>query len=461
MGSYDVHIQQLHSGSQCAQQQAVAALSVLPLTPRNWLSAVGAIPRLLQLLRSSSTPVPQALAIQDLLHHISNFHEGGGDETAPDGVIPLLMSMLLRRDDLYARVVAARVLSSFAWHAGNHLKIIEAGAIGPLIQLLKSDSEPLQHPAVRTLFLLAEEDRGVAGILTDDAIGPLLQLLRSSALGVQLSAAEVVRVIARENTVKVAAAGAIPILVQLLKSSSNADVQREATQILGNLAGNLNIIAKVVAAGAIPVLVGILKTSGPSTERLRRESALALGRLAFRAQSDIIAAGAIEPLVSLLKSDSEDSQSDALFALLSLSFDNEAVQAEIVAAGAAAPVVRVLRRTTISELSQARAAMVLANVASHDAVPVVKAGAISLLIACLTASMTETQEHAAFALETISNDSNTHAEVLAAAPILPLVRGGGPEARNGGAAAALQCAHLPQAVCGRWRHSLPGTSAQI
>ena len=90
-------VQQLHSGSLSQQHQAVAALSVLPLTPQNWLSAVGAIPRLVQLFSHTSTTAPRVQAIQRSLLHIArcqSYSQGGGDGGAPDGVIPPLIPLL-------------------------------------------------------------------------------------------------------------------------------------------------------------------------------------------------------------------------------------------------------------------------------------------------------------------------------------------------------------------------------
>ena len=103
MGSYEELVQQLRSDSAPAQHQAVAALSKLPLVaPRSWLSAAGAIPRLVQLMHSASTAAPLALAIRYLLQHFSTFCECGEIQDfaeAPDGVIPPLVIMLRRRDD--------------------------------------------------------------------------------------------------------------------------------------------------------------------------------------------------------------------------------------------------------------------------------------------------------------------------------------------------------------------------
>ena len=111
MVSYEVLVRRLLSGTLSEQHQAVAALLLLPLTSRNWMSAVGAIPRLVQLLHSTSTTAPQIQAIHHLLNLIESSTAdviyGGGGDVAPDGIIPPLISLLLRHDD-------AAVLSSAA-----------------------------------------------------------------------------------------------------------------------------------------------------------------------------------------------------------------------------------------------------------------------------------------------------------------------------------------------------------
>ena len=118
MGSCEALVLQLLSGSPSEQHQAVAALSVLPLTSKNWLSAVGAIPRLIQLLCSTSRNEPQARATRCLLEHITTskaYLRGSGLEAAPDGVIPpLVSSLLLSHDDEYVCHVAALRLLKLA-----------------------------------------------------------------------------------------------------------------------------------------------------------------------------------------------------------------------------------------------------------------------------------------------------------------------------------------------------------
>ena len=422
MESYEALVQQLNSSTVSEQQQALAALSLQPLTPRNWLSAVRSIPRLVQLLRSTSSAGPQARVIRHLLQHISHFYEGGGGAAAPSGIVPSLVSLLLLQDDAFVCGVAERTLSTLANNANNHLQIMEAGAIAPLVQLLKSSSENLHGLAADTLAFLAEDSSARTRIVAAGAIEPLLHLLRTSTVAVQMTAAMAIRIIAGDYADLVAGAGAIPLLVQLLKSPS-VGVQDEATQTLGNLAcTSVNTIAQIVAAGAMPLLVGLLRISVSSaeTETLRREAAVTLGHLAVRAQSKAIAAGAIKPLVSLLTSGSEDTKLAALRALFNLSCESKAGQDGLAAAGAIAPIVQLLRAATPKEL-QAQAALTVANLASNNAELVIKAGAIPLIVKCMTAGSTETKQWAALALCYIASDFENQAALLAAAPLLPLV----------------------------------------
>ena len=419
MGSYEALIQQLHSGPASQQLGAVAALSELPLTPRNWLTAVGAIPRLIQLLHSASTKAPQARTIRCLLERISDCREGEGAPAAPYGVIAPLVSLLLCHDEADGQRLVALTFSNLAMTISNRDMIVEAGAIVPLVQLLGSGSVALQQPAARALAYLAEGRSARAKIIAAGAMRPLLQLLRSSNLAAQLTAAMAVRVFAFEEPDSVVAAGAIPLLVQLLTSSSE-EVHWMASVSLYYLARNVNNIAQVIAAGAIPLLAELLRTSG-STD-VQREAARTLGTLALMAQSAVISAGAIEPLVRLLKDGSEDTQSAAALALVDLSSGNEACQAMIAAAGAIAPLVRVLRVPARSEELQGHAAALLANIASADAKSIVAAGALPFLVERLAAGSAETQEKAARAVNCIARDVDTHAAILAAAPLLPLVR---------------------------------------
>ena len=435
MSSYEALLQQLHSGSPSAQHRATVAVSVLPLTPQNWLSAVGVIPHLVQLLHSASTAAHQVQAIRRLLTHIviSTAHlDALVLLEAPDGVIPPLVSLLLlpmHKTDADTQYVLALTLSNLAVNAINQRRIMEAGAVAPLVQLLRSSSERLRFASAQAISFLVENSGARAQIIAAGAIVPLLQLFSSSAEALQLTAATAIRTLASTNAGPVAAAGGVPRLVQLLKSSS-ADVLEEAVEALRIISCDDGIKAQVASAGAIPLLAGLLRTSG--SIKVQQAAALTLGNQIFTpqpdgeienevaVQSEIVAAGAVEPLIQMLRSGPEERQAAAAHALVCLSVNNSGAQAQIAAAGAIAPLICLLKAPG-SAVLHARAALVLANLAPSYATAVVRAGALPVLVERLTAGPMHSREQAALALECIAKDSSSHAALLAAAPLLPLV----------------------------------------
>lgn len=132
------------------------------LTPRTWLSAVGAVPCLVQLLHSTPAGTPRARTVrrffQDIAACTVYLDEGSsGHKAALDGVIPPLVSMLLHQDNAFACHVAAMAIADLAVNVSNQIQIMEAGGIAPLVQLLYSGSEDLHYPAARALVFIAEE----------------------------------------------------------------------------------------------------------------------------------------------------------------------------------------------------------------------------------------------------------------------------------------------------------------
>ncbi|KAG1673227.1 hypothetical protein FOA52_013107 [Chlamydomonas sp. UWO 241] len=146
------------------------------------------------------------------------------------------------------------------------------------------------------------------------------------------------------------AAGAIPPLVQLLGSGSAAQVQADASSALMDLALNAEIAATIAAAGAIPLLVQLMLGSGTVPGVIGLENAI--GTLKFLAENaeaavQVIAAGFIPALVHLLVRGSLTevlvNAAGALWSLIQKDDDqkHENIDA-IAAAGAIPPLVRLL-----------------------------------------------------------------------------------------------------------------------
>ena len=157
--------------------------------------------------------------------------------------------------------------------ADRAFKFAVFGACISLTLLLQSNSEAVQQHAICALENLAiyHADSGQAKIATDSelrngctgAVLTLAQLLRRDAAATEMRvlAANTLRDLAGMGTpsirAKIAAAGAIPPLVQLL-SSPSAGAPEAAARTLAELAVDSKVSLEIAAAGAIPPLVKLL-----------------------------------------------------------------------------------------------------------------------------------------------------------------------------------------------------------
>ena len=310
MGSCEALVRQLHSDSPSKQLEAITALSVLPLTPRNWLSVVGAIPRLAQLLLHSTSMAPaRAHAIRCLLRHISTScpsHEARGLPAAPDGIVPSLVPLLRQDSDAHVCQAAARALSTLALSDINREKIVEGGAVVPLtMQLLKSDSEDLQMGAVRALMdLTCENKAGQIQVAAAGAIAPTVRLLQATRSEQFESHAIMLLANLASNEAKpVVEAGAIPLIVKRL-TGSPLQTQMAAACALGVLSNDSSNHAVILAAAPLLPLVRLLTSSSEAeTQEYARKTLLLLAKAPTFPQQ-FIAAGAAPSLVHLVRSGS-------------------------------------------------------------------------------------------------------------------------------------------------------------
>ena len=252
------------SRSSSERQQAAAALLALPMTPQTWVTAVGAFPALVQMLTqptgSATARQLAALVLQRVANHpyedMSTVLPASGSSAA--ALVPLMQHSL---EDVC--IYATKTLSSLAWISINRRLIRDAGAIVPLVHLLRCSTLPVHSSAARTLAFLSLESGFRVEIIAAGAVPLLVHWIKSSSSHtVQRPAAMALRSLSYdfENTVVVADAGAVIPLARLLTSGCVA-VQEEAMQALGYLAGNSDIIGPIVAAGAIPLITALLSST--------------------------------------------------------------------------------------------------------------------------------------------------------------------------------------------------------
>lgn len=194
------------------------------------------------------------------------------------GAVPQLVE-LLKCDMPEARGQAAVALRALAANnTYNKVAIVRAGAIPVLIRLLQQDTAEVQEVAESALQALAETNSQVE-IAQAGAIVPLVALLKDVRPGVREEAAGALVILAlnADNQVAIAQVGAIPLLVELLHDEA-PEVREQAAAALRNLAAeNAHNQAEIARAGAFAPLAELLKDNMPG---VREEALAALRNLA-------------------------------------------------------------------------------------------------------------------------------------------------------------------------------------
>jgi hypothetical protein len=316
-----------------------------------------------------------------------------------------------------------------------------------LVRKLGENSQPgEQAEALAMIMEGCEDDVLRAAIVAFGGIPLLVQLLGSgSPAQVQIDAAGTlyrlavltttaeIATNATKNVVLIAAAGAIPLLVALLKPGSPTDVQRIATAALGALAVNDETIASIVSYGAIPLLVQLLGPSSPVMAQVFAVDAILNLTQKAEAASSIAASDAIPLLVQLL--DPGDGppammQGTAAAVLRNLAENSEDAAVTIAAAGAIPLLVQLLKPGSgcrqeslmssgeLDVVIQTKAAGALYYLAanSENAVTIAAAGAIPPLARLSRSDADDvTKAAAAGALEAIRKGIAENRAAVAAA----------------------------------------------
>jgi hypothetical protein len=373
------------------------------------VAEVGAIRPLLALLRSGVD------AAQLERHgHISGFVRVLEDASA----------------DTTAKIYAARVPGRLsAGNASNSAAIVEAGALLPLVELLRCGSEEDRRLAAEALGNLAVANDAMirAAIVEAGAVPLLVAWLSGGSGGTGYDscsitvgsgrrnlAARALGFLADDNdniVAAVAETGVVPLRVTRLRGGlDQGREQMQAAGVLGNLAvANNAMRVAIVEACALPVLVALLHSG---TQEDREQVAVVLEHLAVgnhAVWAAIVEAGALPPLVDLLWGASHAGRAVGARILGSLGAGNLAIAMKDVAevgtirlllallrSGADAAqlerhghisgLVRVLEDASIVDawgsipFTKLNAVEVLGSLAAGSRAAIVEAGAIPLLV---------------------------------------------------------------------------------
>ena len=210
---------------------------------------------------------------------------------------------------------------SFSKDEENVVVLVQRGAIVPLIALVATGSTLAQAHACGALATMAHNrPKYQEKILAGDGVPALVHALRMGDSGVQqLSSAALASVSKLKPSVSVImeTAGAVQVLVGLLRGSSSDETAVSSCFTLANLAAdNIEGQHMIAKAGAIGLLIGLLESG-----RAPEAAATLLARLTHGHRDnrlEVVKLGGIPQLIALLSVINQETQAQAASAIAAI-----------------------------------------------------------------------------------------------------------------------------------------------
>ncbi|KAL5987558.1 hypothetical protein ACLOJK_035306 [Asimina triloba] len=253
-------VEKLSTGTEAAKNKAAYEIRLLAKTNvfnRSCLVEAGAISGLLNLL-SSSNPTAQENAVAALLN--LSKHPNGKTEIFELGGLGKILEVLSTGLKMEARQNAAAVLFYLSSVERCRRTIGETPEAFPaLVGLLQEGSDRGKKNASVALFGLLQFPGNHQRVLAAGAVPPLLNLLTSERLDLAVDSLAVLASLAEcpEGTLVIVRASAIPLLVGYLHSSSSRTGNEYCVSTLLSLAINGGSEVGTVLQ-SMPSLIGIL-----------------------------------------------------------------------------------------------------------------------------------------------------------------------------------------------------------
>ncbi|XP_043712921.1 U-box domain-containing protein 4-like [Telopea speciosissima] len=145
----------------------------------------------------------------------------------------------------------------------NRLKIVQAGAIRPLISLISSQDSQLQEYGVTAILNLSLCDENKDLITASGAIKPLVRALKTGTATAKENAACALLRLSQveENKTAIGRSGAVPLLVSLLENGSIRGKKDAMTALYSLCSAKENKI-RAVQAGIMKTLVELMADLG-------------------------------------------------------------------------------------------------------------------------------------------------------------------------------------------------------
>ncbi|MQL80912.1 hypothetical protein Taro_013372 [Colocasia esculenta] len=187
------------------------------------------------------------------------------------------LSRQLAHGDRAARVQAARDIRRLARASVKARSAFAVDAVvGPLVVMLPSPEREEREAALLALLNLAvRNERNKVTIVESGAVPPLVELLKSESSGLrELAAAAILTLSAAEsNKPTIMASGAAPLLVQILINGS-IQGKVDAVTALYNLSSCKESLDPSLYVGAVAPLLALLKESRKHSKFAEKASSL-------------------------------------------------------------------------------------------------------------------------------------------------------------------------------------------
>ncbi|KAH7443508.1 hypothetical protein KP509_02G037500 [Ceratopteris richardii] len=210
----------------------------------------------------------------------------------------------------------------------------EAGAVAPLVSMLKSSNIEAKEAALLALLNLAvRHERNKVRIVKAGAISPLIELLQSAEVGLRESATAVILTLsaAHINRSIIGTSGAIPLLIKIVISGS-IQSKVDAVIALLNLSTLFDNTSQMLAADAGVALTLLLKDSAKSSKVAEKVMSLLelLSKYEEGRRSVLRENGGLLAIVEVLEEGSVQGREHAVGTLLTMCQSNRCKYREAI-----------------------------------------------------------------------------------------------------------------------------------
>jgi vacuolar protein 8 len=337
------------------------------------------------------------------------------------GALVPLVSLLRCPTGNVAANAAGALWSCLGVEVDNELAVVDAGAIPLLVKLLQSEKDLEAENAAIVLWNLACNAEIREAIVAAGAIPFLVRMLGSTGgLEADNAAGALTNLVATDAAcAAVVDNGGIPLLAALLSSTKGLEAEN-AAGVLGELSKIEEYRPLVASAGVMPALAEMLD----STVGLEAEHACScLWELAVDPSNrvDMVACGILPKLVKLLESGFAQEAERAAGCIWNLAVE-PGVAAEIGVLGGVPLLTRMLESTEGGRAERAAAAIANLLYVEENRDLAIEDGTVPLLAPLLTSDQGEMALHAATALFNLSMREEFRATIADVGVIPPLVQ---------------------------------------